>query len=83
METFETKKKKSLIYLDNYDERAQNLTSNIKEEENYKLKAMMTSDSNEQSIALAQFNTANNELFYHFIYNDVLMKHRGNIEDDF
>ena len=41
-----------------------------------------SSDSSEESITLGLSNTANNELFYHFIYKDVLLKQRGNIEDN-
>ena len=46
-------------------------------EQKYIHKASMGSESSESS------NNANNELFYDFIYNDVLMKQRTKVEADF
>ena len=63
--------------LDTYDKDA-HLTANQFEEEE---KSCGGLESFEEINTLARSHTANNELFYHFIFNDVLKKQRTNIDN--
>ncbi len=72
---FETKKKKSIISDDRKYSEELMMPNEKKQNQNFSYASMRSESINSET-------NEKNELFYHFIYNDVLLQQRKYVEDD-